>query len=1021
MKRFHLINIITGWGVFFIAALTYALTIEPTTSYWDCGEFITVGYKLQIGHPPGAPFYMLFGRFFSLFASDASQVARNINLFSALASAFTILFLFWTITHLAKKIILKKGHEPKAGEMAVMIGSGIVGALAYAFSDTFWFSAVEAEVYAFSSLFTALVFWAILKWENAADDRHSSRWLVLIAYLMGLSIGVHLLNLLAIPAIVFVYYFKKYETTKKGVLFASAISVMILGVLIYGIIPGIVKIASYFELAFVNGLGLPFKTGFLFYAVVLISLIIWGIIYSIRKNRVILNTILLCFTFIILGYTSFTVIVIRSMSDPPMDQNSPDNVFSLLYYLNREQYGDRPLIYGQYYTAPITGEKAGSASYIQQDGRYVISMENILYEYDKQFKTLFPRMYSSESSHIREYEEWGKVRGRRISHRNTRGERETIVKPSFTENLRFFFRYQLGHMYGRYFMWNFAGRQNDTQGHGGILDGNWISGIRFLDELRLGPQDMLPEAALKNKARNTYYLLPLLFGILGLLYQLKKQKNDFWVVFLLFFFTGIAIVIYLNQTPLQPRERDYAYAGSFYAFSIWIGLGVLYLSHLLEKHRKTLLTSLLVTILCVILVPGIMAKENWNDHDRSDRYTARDFAFNYLNSCAPNAILFTYGDNDTFPLWYAQEVEGLRTDVRVVNLSYLSADWYIDQMKRKVYDSEPLPISLTKEQYVQGKRDGVYILERVDGSQNLGRMIDFVASDDPRTKIPLNSGEQIDYLPSRKLRIPVDTDQVLGNGTVTPELADQIVTAIEWELRSEQSFLSKSDLILLDILATNNWERPVYFAITVPQNNYLNLDDYLQVDGLALRLVPVRHSSDTWQSGRVHSGILYEKMMNQFVWGGIENYKLYLDETNQRMIATHRSNFSRLAQQLVDEGKKDSAIAVLDKSLEIIPHEVLPFDFMILSFIEAYYKAGEYEKAGKLADELAEITTGELHYYFSVGPRFYASVTFGMQRAMSVMQEIVSMTETFGDTDRHQKILGEFAELYNTFILTTRF
>jgi hypothetical protein len=1018
MKRFQLINNISGWIAFSIAAIVYILTIEPTTSFWDCGEFITAAYKLQIGHPPGAPFFMLLGRFFSLFAADPGQVAVSINILSALASAFTILFLFWTVTHLARKIISQGEQEFTDGKIAAVIGSGFVGALAYTFSDSFWFSATEAEVYALSSLFTAIVFWAILKWENSADEKHSTRWLILIAYLMGLSIGVHLLNLLAIPAIVFVYYFKKYNPTTKGVLAASAVSIIILGTLIYGIIPGVVIIASYFELFFVNSLGLPFKSGFIFYTLLLIVLIVLGINYTIRKKKVVLNIILLSFTFIIIGYSSFTMIVIRSMADPPMDQNSPDNVFSLLYYLNREQYGDRPLVYGQYYNAPVKEEKEIRPSYIQKAGKYVIARKNISYEYDDRFTTLFPRMYSDDPSHVKEYQSWAEVKGNRVSLVNARGEREVLIKPTFTENLRFFFRYQLGHMYGRYFMWNFAGRQNDIQGHGGILEGNWISGINFLDELRLGPQDMLHEEAISNKARNRYYMLPLLLGLSGLLFHLKQRKKDFWVVMLLFFMTGIAIVVYLNQTPLQPRERDYAYAGSFYAFSIWIGLGVMSLIHVLEKNTKTILTSVLTTLLCLIVVPGIMAKENWDDHDRSKRYTARDFAYNYLNSCAPNAILFTYGDNDTFPLWYAQEVEGIRTDIRVVNLSYLSADWYIEQMTRKAYESDPLPVSLQKSQYVQGTRELIYVTERVEEHQSLKRLIEFVGSDDSRTKLQLSSSEFIDYLPARKFRLPVDSEKVVSNGTVTDDLKDLILPNVDWELGSERNFLSKSDLIILDILATNNWERPVYFAITVPRENYLNLDNFLQIEGLAYRLVPIKNESTDWQIGRIHSDIMYTNMIEQFRWGGINNPGIYLDETNLRMASNFRNNFSRLANQLIEENKIDSALTVLDKCMEVLPHETVPFNYMLIPVIEAYYKAGSTEGANELVAKMAEINKYELYYYFSVGPKFAPYVDYQKQRTMSVMQELVNLAETYEKGEFYENLKAEFEELFKTYLLT---
>src|SRR5690554_556538 len=619
MKAYKFINRLTGWVVFLISAVVYLMTIEPTTSFWDCGEFITTSYKLEVGHPPGAPVFMIFGRFFSLFAGP-ENVAKMINIMSALASAFTILFLFWTITHLALKLIAN-AEKVTRGNIVSVMAAGIVGSLAYTFSDTFWFSAVEGEVYAFSSMLTAIVFWAILKWENIADKPYANRWLVLIAYIIGLSIGVHLLNLLAIPAIVFVYYYRKYEPSRKGFIYALICSVVILGVIMWGIIPGVVTVASWFELLFVNTFGLPYKSGALFYVALIVAAIIWGIRYTAKKRLVLWNTVILCATVILIGYSSFALIIIRSAAQPPMDQNSPKDVFSLLSYLNREQYGNRPLFYGQIYNSPLNPQERyldGRPVYSQIDGKYVITDRRVVPNYDDKFLTLFPRMWSNMSAdHVQAYQEWGKIKGTRIQHRNESGQTETIVKPTVVENIRFFVRYQVGHMYFRYFMWNFVGRQNDIQGHGGILYGNWLSGINFIDNMRLGNQADLPDRFANNKGRNTYYFLPLLLGLAGLFHQYKKGKKgkqDFWVVFLLFFMTGLAIVIYLNQYPLQPRERDYAYAGSFYAFAIWIGLGVYALYDLLANRLSGKLSAVLSTSLCLVLVPGIMAKENWDDH-----------------------------------------------------------------------------------------------------------------------------------------------------------------------------------------------------------------------------------------------------------------------------------------------------------------------------------------------------------------------------------------------------------------------
>jgi hypothetical protein len=985
MQYYKKANLICGWIAFMVAATAYSLTVEPTTSFWDCGEFITSSWKLQIGHPPGAPFFMLLGRFFSLFAGDTANVALSINLMSALASALTVMFLFWSITHLARKIVIKD-NNCSTSDIIIIIGAGFTGSLAYAFSDTFWFSAVEAEVYALSSLFTAVVFWAILKWENVAYQPYANRWLVLIAYLMGLSIGVHLLNLLAIPAIVFIFYFRNYQVTPRGFIYASLISVAILIALMYGIIQGLVILSTYFELFFVNRLGLPFKSGVVVYLLIISALLVSGLIYTYRFRKPLLHTAILFITVILIGYSSFSLIVIRSNANPPMDQNSPDNVFSLLYYLNREQYGDRPLLYGQYYNAPVSGEKEGRPAYIQKDGKYVASRKSFKYLYDSRFNTIFPRMYSTGPGYAEAYREWGKVKGRPVRVTSQAGEAETLLKPTFWENLRFFFNYQLGHMYGRYFMWNFAGRQNDIQGHGRLLEGNWISGIHFLDAMRLGPQYGLPYHLENNKARNKYYLLPLLLGMAGLLYHYQRMKKDTWVVFLLFFFTGIAIVIYLNQTPYQPRERDYAFAGSFYAFSIWIGLGVLAVYDNLRKYIGGTRGALAASVI-TLFVPGLMAVQNWDDHDRSGRYTARDLAWNYLQSCAPNAILFTYGDNDTFPLWYAQEVEGVRTDVRVVNLSYLSADWYIDQMKRKVYESGPLPISMTREQYVQGTRDVVYLFDDTERHFDLRSAIDFVLSDDPRTKIQATADESVDFIPGKRYSLPADPLQVLKTGTLTPEKAQLAVPVIEWEIK--RNYLTKSGLAVLDLLAGNNWERPVYFAITVPSEEFLGLDDYLQNEGFAFRLVPVKKIVRDGFTGHIDTEIMYRNMMEVFRWGNMNDPGVYLDETNLMMISNTRSNFSRLARSLLDEGKSDSAVLVLDRAMELMPNETVPYNYFIIPLIQNYYVAGENEKASAVAEEKAALLKRELNYYITLGSPMRKLVETEMHRALSIYQQLL--------------------------------
>ena len=726
MKTFRTYNLITGWAIFLISTIVYLLTIESTTSFWDCGEFITSAYKLEVGHPPGAPFFMVLGRLFTLFAFSPETISVSMNVFSALSSSFTILLLFWTITHLARKIIIREEEDYNLNRIISILAAGAVGSLAYTFSDTFWFSAGEAEVYALSSLFTAFVFWAILKWENIADEPHSTRWLVLIAYLMGLSIGVHLLNLLAIPAIVFVIYFKKYKVSTWGVIASLFISIVILGAMMYVIIPGLVSAGSVFELMFVNGFGFPYHSGLVFYVFLLFGVIAFFIYYTYRKRLVLWNTFITIFAVIAIGYSSYAVIIIRSNADTPLDESNPDTAFSLLRYLNREQYGQTPLFYGNYFNAPAIERIDGKPVYYREDGKYIKVDVNPDYKYHPDFRGLFPRMWSDQDHHIQQYLYWANMRESDLFEpvrdengnpmRNQDGSyrfdrSQPLEKPTFGQNLRFFFRYQVGFMYLRYFMWNFAGRQNDIQGHGELTHGNWISGINFIDNARLGPQDNLPDYLKNNAGRNRYFFLPLILGLAGLFFHYKAHYKDFWVTMLLFLFTGLAILAYLNQNPIQPRERDYAYAGSFYAFSIWIGLGVLAIINYLTKNYKSIAVIGGVSLLTLLLVPGIMARENWDDHDRSGRYTARDFAFNYLNSCEENGIIFTNGDNDTFPLWYLQEVEGVRTDLRVINLSYLTADWYIEQMATRMYESDPVKFGFNKQQYRNGWRDYVMFAE----------------------------------------------------------------------------------------------------------------------------------------------------------------------------------------------------------------------------------------------------------------------------------------------------------------------
>lgn len=992
------INTLTGWAVFVIAAFVYLSTIEPTASFWDCGEYISTAFKLEVGHPPGAPLFNLIGRFFTLF-SDEHGAAKMINAMNGICSAFTILFLFWTITAFAKKIAIKSGELNNA-KILTIIGSGIVGSLAYTFSDSFWFSAVEGEVYAMSSFFTAIVFWAILKWEEVADEPHSLRWIILIAFLMGLSIGVHLLNLLAIPAIVFVYYFKRYKITRNGFILTSIIAVFTLGIVQAGIIPGIVSWAAKFELFFVNSLGLPFNSGTIVYFILVVSASVWGLWYTTKKNKAALNTGILAITMLLIGYSSFLTLVIRSQANTPMDENNPENAINLLSYLNREQYGDWPILYGQYYNAPLDPAqpyKDGNPTYTKDVtvGKYVITQDkkNSIPNYDKRFCTLFPRMHSDQRNHVSGYRDWADIQGTSITTTDQNGEAKTIMKPTFGENLTFFFRYQIGHMYARYFMWNFVGRQNDIQGHGGVLKGNWLSGVAPIDAARLGPQENLPSSMTSNKGYNRFYFLPLILGLVGLFFHFKSDKLDGFIVFLLFVLTGVAIIIYLNNTPYQPRERDYGYVGSFYAFAIWIGLGVYGIAEFLSKKVSANIATVIAIIIGLFSAPVLMAKEGWDDHDRSDRYTARDFAANYLNSCAPNAILFTNGDNDTFPLWYAQEVEGIRTDVRVVNLSLSNTDWYIEQMRRKAYDSDPIPLTLKEEQYRQGTRDYVpvyynpNIIKDSTKYYSIKQLMEFVASEEPQAKIQTQGGMELSYLPTGKVLIPVDSATVVNNGTVPKGMEGQILKdGMPWKISKQ--YIMKNDLMIMDIIATNNWKRPIYFAVTVGDDAYMNLEPYFQLEGLAYRLVPMRMQTNDGQTGKANTDIMYNNMMNKFKWGGMSTEGVYMDENNLRMTMNLRNNFARLAEALLAEGKTEQAKKALELCMKEMPRKNIPYNYFMLPVAEVYYKLGMNNEANELMKAIANIYEEDLKYYFRFKGKLAENIDSEKQQAMAVMQRI---------------------------------
>lgn len=1081
MKRYKLLNNVLGWAVFVIAAVTYILTLESTASFWDCGEFIASGYKLEVGHPPGNPIFMLTARFFANFASSPSEVAYMVNLMSGLLSAATILLLFWTITRLAQKIVLRDGETEETmslGQMIAILGCGLVGALAYAWSDTFWFSAVEGEVYAYSSFCTALVFWLILKWESVADLPHANRYIILIAYIIGVSIAVHLLNLLCIPAIVLVYYYRKYKNTDlKGSLIALLVSFVLIVLLLYGLVPGFVEVAGWVELLFVNVFHLPFNSGVVFYFFLIVGVIAWAIYetYAQRSDKLIkisflisivlvgipfigdgyiigiiltavlayylftrkklavvaMNTILLSLFVIFIGYSSYALIVIRSTANTPMDQNSPEDIFSLGGYLNREQYGDRPLFYGQTFPAEIARDANGTAISTKgkaiwkkklktsenESDRYIVTGYNEHYEYQPELNMLFPRMYSDKSEHISAYKEWTNFKGRPVQVRTSEGTK-TVMKPTFAENLAFFLDYQLNYMYWRYFMWNFAGRQNDIQGHGEVQNGNWISGFNFIDKHIAGDQTNLPDDLKNNAGRNVFYMLPLLLGLIGLFYQAfsgKKGIESFWVTFFLFFMTGIAIVIYLNQPPYQPRERDYAYAGSFYAFAIWIGLGVAavwrglnYLLKTTDEKPVSAITAAVAALLC-LCVPLQMVSQTWDDHDRSGRYVCRDFGMNYLSSVDENGIIFTNGDNDTFPLWYVQEVEGYRTDVRVCNLSYLQTDWYIDQMKRPAYESAPLPISADESKYAYDVRSYNYVINRLADSITVSDGLDYLYSDEDWTKDVPGYGK-LNHLPTNKLYIPVNADAAVASGTVAPELKDSIVSRIVPDFTNKRGF-TMSEIASLDIINTNamqGWKRPVYFAVTVGSSYYLGLEDYFSRTGLAYQVVPLKGVSNNIDTDK-----MYDNMVNKFRWGGIDKatpeHPLYLDENVRRMCNTHRMMFGDLVVQLIAEGKTDKALTALDLIMEKIPGWQVTHDLTSVSLAQSYLDLGEKTKGEALLTEILDNSAGYLNWYKDLTSGQLRSVGNDYQKHLYIVHTIHEMSVSYGLPELQKKIEDRFA------------
>ena len=1099
MKQYKLVNNVLGWLTFFVAAFVYCSTIEPTASFWDCPEFITTGYKLEVGHPPGAPFFMLTANLFSQFASDPSQVARMVNTMSALLSATTILFLFWSITHLARKLILKDWSELTLGKLIAIEASGLVGALIYTFSDTFWFSAVEGEVYAYSSAFTAIVFWLILKWEDHADEPHSDRWLVLIAYMTGLSIGVHLLNLLCLPAIVLVYCYRRFPNIElKGSLIALVGSFILVAAVLYGVVPGIITVAGWFELLFVNTLGCPFNTGEIIYIVLLVAIVIWAIYESYvdksfkRQNvsfvlavgmlgipfrgmtwsaailgLVILaaiyfglnyrkkigkelvpvvtarfkNTALLCMLMLMIGYSSYAVIVIRSAANPPMDQNSPEDVFTLGSYLSRDQYGDSPLLYGQAYTSQVAYDVDGNmcvpkhkegaaiwqrkekASKDEKDSYFVVShKDKIIYAQNM----LFPRMHSS--AHAGAYENWmGGVEGTQVPYDRC-GEPVMVKMPTQMENIRFFLSYQCNFMYWRYFMWNFAGRQNDIQGNGEPEHGNWITGISFIDDWMLGDQSKMPAELKANKGHNVFYCLPLLLGLIGLFWQAWRGQRgirQFWVVFFLFFMTGLAIVLYLNQTPQQPRERDYAYAGSFYAYAIWCGLGVLAIYDMLKKKIKgnDVAVAGVVGVAC-LLVPIQMASQTWDDHDRSGRYTCRDFGQNYLMTLQDkgNPIIFTNGDNDTFPLWYNQETEGVRTDARVCNLSYLQTDWYIDQMKRPAYDSPSVPITWPRIDFCSGTNDYIEVKpgmkqQLLEFYRDYPQEARAAFGDDPFElknilKYWVRSKDSDTHIiPTDTLYITIDKEAVRRSGMMmaSDTIPDRMVISL-----AGKRAIYKNDLMMLEMLAQCNWERPLYVATTVGSDNYMNLGDNFVQEGLAYRITPFNTKAPGAKNFDTEK--TYNNVMSRFKWGGLDKPGLYIDETVMRMCYTHRHLFATLAMQLIAEGQNAKAEKVLRKSEKVLPEYNVPYTFMsgASDLARAYALIGKKADAARILNKVWADAKSYADYYLQLtGSRFMMSQN-DVLRQLYIMQNIADMTQACDKTlaDKRLKTVNALYAVY---------
>ncbi len=1070
MKQLRLSNILAGWLIFVITSIVYFLTVNRTTGLWGSGELIATSYKLQVGHPPGSPLFLLVGRIFSLIAGEKAElVPFMVNSLSVVAGSFTILFLFWTISHFALKIVGKK-KKYSSGEIISVIGSATVGSLCLAFSDTFWFSVVEGRTSTFLSLFTALMFWAILKWENHAHKKFANRWLILIAYLTGLSAGVHAFSLLAIPAVALIYYFKKYKATFRGVLLVSGISIAILLSLIYFIIPGFVKVASLFELMLVNGLSLPYWSGVIFYLALLFTGLAFGIVISHNRKKVILNSVFLTLTVIFIGYSSYATLIIRSIANPPIDSHNPENIFRLSSYIIGERQAAPPLILGQSFNSPILATEKKGVIYAPVNNRYEPVDKKLKRHYEKEFLTFLPRMWSNKISHIDAYLKWTGLNKDDFYNYAVDENGEPVKdgqgsikydygspksSPSILSNLDFLFDYQANHMFFRYFMWNFSGRQNDFQAYfkDEINKGNWITGIGFLDSFRIGSQSELPHDLKENKARNKYFMLPFILGLIGMFFQFRNGNKDFWAILVFFFFNGIALVLYLNQSPLQSEESDFIFTRSFYAFSIWTGLSVLtffriaskglnrpkktyyiqalipfavvvlfdfvinktpvisptafyailvayiYISGIiyLSSRIKSEKTIAIVSIIIALPIPLLMAFQNMDDHNRSNYNCVKNMAINYLNSCEENGILFTDNDNNTFPLRYAQEVEGIRTDVRVVNLNNLNSCWYIEQMEKQLNKSAPIPFSLEKEKYQFSDRKKVYLIERVNRAISLEEAIDFVAHDDKAYKSVPDIKGLIHYIPQNSFTIEANQDSVVKNKTIKPEVKKLFVQEMEFTVNKK--YIAKNHLMVMDLLATNKWQRPIYYAVSVSDSNYLGLDSYFELAGLTYRIVPAKMKDSFCHFGGINTKLMYNRLMNDFQYGNIGDPEVFYDNGTREMLTKLRNTFVLTAAKMVSEGKKKKAVSLMDRCRELFPDDIFPYDNIMVKMAESYYKAGNKQSALDVLRQIHDNIETELNYYSRLKNRFKNYLNTEKKQALHALSEISKLTTEMGENE----------------------